>query len=117
MITDRERDLALIDKMMEYCCQAEMAVERFGKSFENFENDCIFRNAVSMSLMQIGELAKRLSDEFKTRHSEIPWSSICGMRDWFAHDYNNMSIARIWSTVVDDIPVLRKFCEDILNEQ
>lgn len=117
MTADSERDISLICIILEFCSQAEKAIEYFGKSLKEFKNNNIFRNAVSMPVMQIGEYAKRLSVEFRTNHRDIPWHQICGMRDWFAHGYCEMDIEAIWKTVVEDIPVLRKFCEDILNEQ
>ena len=117
MIRYNERDITLIRIILKYCGEIDLTIEMFGKSFEVFENDCVFRNAVSMPLMQIGENSNKLSDEFKASHSEIPWAVIRGMRNWFAHSYFEMDIAKIWEAAVDDIPVLKRFCEDILNEQ
>ena len=116
MIMENERDIAVLRKILRYCCEVDEAVERFGKNFEIFENDAVFRNAVSMPIMQIGELTKQLSDEFTATDSNVPWHSIRGMRNWFAHNYHGMDIEAIWGTVVNDIPVLRKFCEDTLSK-
>lgn len=117
MITDNERDITVICRILKYCIEVEKAIELFGKSLENFKNNAVFRNAVSMPIMQIGELTKHISDEFKASHTDIPWSVIRGMRNWFAHSYYGMDITKIWETAVDDIPVLRGFCEDIVNKQ
>jgi uncharacterized protein with HEPN domain len=38
-----------------------------------------------MPILQIGELAKNLSDEFRETNNDIPWKAIMGMRDIFAH--------------------------------
>lgn len=117
MIVIDERDIAVIRRLLSCCYEIDEALERFGKSLDDFKRDNLFRNAVSMSLQQIGEFVKRLSDEFKVSHPDIPWRIIRGMRNWFAHDYYAMDIDTIWDTVVNDIPTLRKFCEDILNKQ
>ena len=55
-----------------------------------FCNNPTHRNAVAMCLMQIGELAGNLSDEFKDSHKEIPWRAIRGMRNVVAHEYANI---------------------------
>lgn len=117
MITDSERDITVIYRILKYCSDIDKAVAHFGNSFDKFKDDDVFRNAISMPVFQIGELTNHLSDEFKTSHTNIPWVIIRGMRNWFAHNYYGMDIEAIWKTVVDDIPVLRKFCEDIVNNQ
>lgn len=45
----------------------------FGKDYNTFVNDRVYFNAIAMSVLQIGELANGLSDEFKNATSnEIP---------------------------------------------
>ena len=47
-------------------------VERFRTSKEIFKHDHVFYNACCMSLFQIGELSKRISEEFKSIHADLP---------------------------------------------
>jgi uncharacterized protein with HEPN domain len=68
-----------------------------------------------MCILQIGELAGRLSNEFSFAHSDIPWRSIKGMRNIAAHAYGNISIPDVWETVINDIPKLREYCTLILG--
>lgn len=117
MITKAERDIAIIHRILKYCGDVDKAIEHFGKSFDIFKNVDIFRNAVGMAIMQIGELSNHLSEEFRISHSDVPWKQIRGMRNMFAHDYYGIDIEAIWRTAVDDIPVLRKFCEGVFDEQ
>ena len=64
-----------------------------------------------MNLLQIGELAKKLSDEFMaSTMPDMSWRAVIGMRNLFAHDYGSMDIERIWETAVNDIPNLLEFC-------
>ncbi len=44
-----------------------------------------------MQLAVIGELSKRLSDEFKKRVS-LPWKQIAGFRDRAVHDYYQLDL-------------------------
>lgn len=108
--------MSIISHILEYCKQIEECLSRFGNTVESFMSDAIFRNAVSMAEYQIGELSGRLSDGFKDRHqTEIPWKEIRGMRNIFAHNYLEMDKTKIWSVAVDDIPILRSFCEQQLE--
>ena len=62
-------------------------IERFvaGLNKDAFLASEVVRSAVIMQLAVIGELSKRLSDEFKKRVS-LPWKQIAGFRDRAVHD-------------------------------
>lgn len=110
------RDSEIIRHILRYCDEIEMAVSRFGRDQEIFSKDPVYRNAVSMPVQQIGELAKHLTDNFTETYSEIPWKPIKGMRTWFAHQYLNMDNDVIWEVVNENIPELRSFCLNYLSE-
>ena len=46
-----------------------------------FLDDIKTQSSVMHQLMVMGEAVKRLSDDFRTRNPEAPWSLITGMRD------------------------------------
>ena len=71
-----------------------------------------------MCILQIGELANGLSQEFRdTTKERIQWKSIRGMRNWIAHAYNEMEDEVVWATVKTAIPQLHTFCDEcIANE-
>ena len=110
------RDSEIIKHILRYCDEIDLAVNRFGRNQEIFAKDPVYRNAVSMPVQQIGELAKHLSDAFTESHPEIPWKPIKGMRTWFAHQYLNMDIDVIWEVVDENIPELSAFCHRYLTE-
>ena len=68
-----------------------------------------------MCIMQIGELAGRLSQEFTVAYPAVPWKSIKAMRNIVAHAYGSISIPDIWDTIVRDLPVLKAYCQKILE--
>jgi len=71
-----------------------------------------------MSIMQIGELSIKLSDDFKEYSREkVAWDLIKGMRNLFVHVYATMDKDIIWETAKKDIPALLIFCEDTLAEE
>ena len=111
------RDRDIIVHILRYCQEIDQAVARFGDSEALFMEDAVYRNAVSMPVQQIGELAKHLSDAFIAFHSVIPWKQIKGMRTWFAHQYLNMDADVIWDVIHHGIPPLQSFCKEYLDEK
>ena len=110
-----KKDLSIIKHILVYCTEIEQTVTRFGSALESFETDKIYRNAAMMCILQIGELAGRLSSEFAAAHPEAPWRSIKGMRNVAAHAYGSISIPDVWDTITVDIPTLKAYCKKILN--
>lgn len=98
-----------------YCKDIAAFIDRFGKDYNIFVQDRAYFNAVSMCILQIGELANGLSAEFREgTKGKMPWGMIRGMRNWLAHAYTEMDESVIWETAANDIPSLLQFCEDVL---
>ena len=81
-----ERDLQIIEKMQQYCVEIQEAHDQFQKTYDRFLNVSLYKNAVSLCLMQIGELSTHLSEEFKETYKKIPWKQIRGMRNVVAQN-------------------------------
>jgi uncharacterized protein with HEPN domain len=75
----------------------------------------LIQDGVIRNLELIGEATKNLSTELRAANPEIPWRQIAGMRDVLIHDYLKVNLARIWSTVVTDLPPLRATVLRLLN--
>lgn len=111
--SDRQRLLHI----RSYCQDVADFIERFGNDFEIFCRDRAYSSAVSMCVLQIGELANGLSSEFREEtKADMPWSMIRGMRNWLAHAYAEMDESIIWETATNDIPILLQFCEKTLQQ-
>lgn len=101
----------------EYCLEIKSSIEFFGDDYQEFCRNSHYRNDISMCLMQIGEFAKKLSEDFrKQTENEIPWSQIKGMRNLFAHVYPTMNVSEIFSTAHDCIPSLEEFCKRYIGQ-
>ncbi len=109
------RDRSCIEHILKYCNQLSETLEALHFDREQFLSSHIHQNAVAMCILQIGELSKRLSNELTSRHKEIPWKFIAGVRDKYAHYYGSIDFELVWSTAVDDIPVLASFCAAYLS--
>ncbi len=112
-----DRDKSILQHILRYCDEVEETLRLFGASEETFRESFVFRNAVSMPIMQIGELATRLTDDFIEETTDIPWKAIKGMRTFFAHQYGSMNINLIWQTAVVRIPELRQNCQRLLQHE
>jgi uncharacterized protein with HEPN domain len=56
----------------------------------------------------IGEAANHISDETKTKFSDIEWAQIIGMRNVFVHEYFGVDSQIVWEIIKNDLPILKK---------
>jgi uncharacterized protein with HEPN domain len=47
----------------------------------------------------LGEAVKRLPDDLRQRHPELPWDKIAGTRDYIAHGYDSVDYDVIWGVL------------------
>lgn len=116
MITASERDISVVKNILLFCNTVTERIQNHNMTYDEFILNSEYQDILGMPIMQIGEFAKRLSKEFTDLHKEIPWSNIRDMRNIYAHEYLNLNLDYVWSTAVNDIPELRKFCESVLKE-
>ena len=62
--------------------------------------------AVNMTLINIGELVKNISQDFRSRHQNIPWKDIAGFRDVAAHGYFTLRMTDVWIYAQKELPVV-----------
>jgi uncharacterized protein with HEPN domain len=115
MKSNYSSDIHIVERMKKYCDDILVCIERFGKSQESFSSDLAYQHACTMCLLQIGELANHLSDDFRGQHSNIHWRQIIDMRNIIAHDYGRIDLKLTWATIENDIPQLKECCVEILR--
>ena len=111
----RNTNKIVIQKIIKYCTDIEKLQQMFGNSFEDFDSNFAFQYACGMCIIQIGELTTRLTENFKTQHSEIAWNQIKALRNIHAHDYESVKFKITWNTLTKDIPALKKSLQAILE--
>lgn len=57
-----QTDFDVLCHILRYCERIDDLIKRFGREEEIFVNDIAYKDAVSMNLLQIGELTGHLSD-------------------------------------------------------
>lgn len=77
-----------------------------GLTQEELESNEILVDSVMFRLIQIAENSDKLTEDFKSRYTMIPWRAMKGMRNRIVHEYGNVDLAVVYDTVKDDIPEL-----------
>ena len=73
-------------------------------------------DAVVRQLEIIGEAAKRISEESRSKYPDIPWRRMAGMRDVLIHDYMGVDLSMVWEVARRDLPQLKPRIEAIIKE-
>lgn len=83
-------------------------------SVEEFEQSKILFYAVVKNIEIIGEASYMLTKDFKLSHQFIPWQVIEKMRHVLVHGYYTISPKKVWTTVQEDLPVLKNQLVELL---
>ncbi len=105
------RDAQIIKKILEEISVIENIID--GYDLNSFLADERTKRASCMTLINIGELSKSLTEKLKSQYDYIAWKAIAGMRDVTAHKYQTLKMNDVWVTIKDDLPKLKKQLVDI----
>jgi len=109
------RDSAALLDMLK---AARLAVEfREDMKKSSFLADSKTQSAILHQLLILGEATKRVTQEFRAQHEEIPWKKIAGMRDKLIHAYDEVDLDEVWKTVRSDIPRLIRLLEPLAPQK
>ena len=80
-------------------------------------SSCRIRHALSGGrlLEIVGEAASRVPAEERTRHPDIPWPEIVGLRNRLIHGYDSVDFDILWQIVTHDLPPLIAALEKALE--
>lgn len=113
----KARDAA--QRVVETC---DVLSEITESGFDEFLADVRTQWAVEMGLIRIGETVNRIPADVREQFPGQPWRQIVAMRNFAAHQYDDLDPQRVWRTLIRDIPALRAYLVDemlpqLLNDQ
>ena len=112
MLSVKEKGIMLY--IIDYCKRIEE--KTIGAARATLDNDQDVLEIVCFNILQIGELAKKLENDFIKKYDKMPWKKIKGMRDVVAHGYGTINLDKVWEVISKEIKPLREYCEAILEE-
>jgi uncharacterized protein with HEPN domain len=99
--------------------KSESLVVRFltkGLDYDSFSEDERTKRAVTMTLVNIGELVNALTEGYRKEHNDIPWRDIIATRNIIAHHYLAVDFRTIWETANTSIPEFLVSIDGLLRE-
>ncbi|MEH2613661.1 HepT-like ribonuclease domain-containing protein [Bradyrhizobium sp. AZCC 1693] len=70
-----------------------------GLTAQEFNESRLHVYAVTRALEIISEASRRLPDDLRDRHSQLPWRSIRDVGNFYRHQYDNVAASYVWETV------------------
>jgi len=90
-------------------------IERYlGQDREAFLRNTMVQDAVIRNFEVIDEAAKRIPEQFRVVHADIPWQLMAGFRDVLIHDYEGVDLERVWRIAQEDLPAVKTAIARIL---
>lgn len=108
-VVDKARDA--FERTVAMC---DVLAELVQMDLSAFVDDVRTQWAVEMGLIRIGETINRVPDTMLARFPDQPWRQIVGMRNFAAHQYEDLDPRRVWRTVTGDMPALRRYLVDVV---
>lgn len=97
--------------------EAAELLERYtaGLTRKEFADNIEKQDAVARRLEIIGESVKRLPEDLREQHPDVPWREIAGARDVLVHEYFRIDVDLAWEMVKQDVPELAARVRSILG--
>ena len=83
--------------------------------FENFRRDYKTVDAVIRNFEIIGEAAKNIPPQIKTKYENVPWEEMYYLRNRISHEYFGIDYEIIWDIIVNYLPENKKDIEKIIQ--
>lgn len=106
---DRQRLLHIIEAINEieiYISNVEL---------KDFLSNSMMRFASIKQIEIIGEAANYITDDTKTKFTDVEWSKIIGMRHILVHEYFGVDFELVWQVIISDLPILKAKIIAVLN--
>jgi uncharacterized protein with HEPN domain len=100
--------------MLDYAREAVAMAK--GRTRNQLDSDRQLNLSLVRLLEIIGEAAAKVPAAQRSRHSEIPWPEIVGLRNRLIHGYDSVDFDILWMIVSTDLPRLIAALEKALQD-
>ena len=110
----QHRDYIILRKVID---EISIGLNMLGDTeIEEFLDDEKLKRAIGMTVINIGELIKNITQETRSNYPQVSWRAVAGMRDLAAHKYQTLRMEDVYKTAREDFPVLKEQIQDILDQ-
>ena len=88
--------------------------QTISKHKDEVTNNPVLSRALVRSLEIIGEASSKLDNEFRQKYPHIEWRKIISTRNKLIHNYFGIDYDIVWDIVVNKLPDLKIFLDEIL---
>lgn len=114
MKRSRQNDRARILHMLEAAQHAgEFSV---GLTRSTLEHDVLRQYGLARAVEVVGEAASNVTEELQTKHPQVAWAKIKGMRIRLAHAYFDINLDVLWYAVTVELPELVQQLQAIVDD-
>ncbi|WP_456479244.1 HepT-like ribonuclease domain-containing protein [Nautilia sp.] len=110
-----KEDIVYLKHINEFCEDLKEYFYEIG-SFEEFSKNKMYQDAVFRKIEIIGEAVSNISNDLKSRYSDIPWQQIKNMRNVIIHGYFGIDKKLVWNLLINEIPVLHEQIKKIIKD-
>lgn len=102
---------------LQHMLDAAQKAKQFSSGMErtDLEHDDVRQFALVRAVEIVGEAANNMTDDFKIKHSDIPWAQIVGMRHRLIHANFDVDFDLLWSAIHDELPQLIAALQNIIK--
>lgn len=86
-----------------------------GVTYGDFLGNRLLQDGVIRQLEIMGEAARSVSDELRSKYPNIPWQQMIDLRNRMIHAYFNIEYQIIWEIVKYDIPNVKQDVKCVLE--
>lgn len=104
-------DRKALDAAERVTAVCEVIAQIVAQGEDRFLRDVQAQWAAEMGLIRIGEAVAKLPEGVRERFPLQPWRQIIDMRNFAAHQYDDLDPKRVWRTLTRDVPALRAYLQ------
>ena len=105
-----DRDHTRLLQILKYTTRILTDLTKF-KNAEELGADYRNVDLLSFWLLQIAENASNLSDDYRSKHNNLPWRELIRFRSIPAHHYESLNVGVLWNIVTNEVPILHEFAK------